>query len=119
MRVGHGVRQRFVVFAPYVDAADAQLVTAQLQGIVEDVVDGGRDLLGFVLACEGQQVLYDATGAAGLAVDRFSGRALVGGEPLFGEQQLGERRDAGERVIELVRDARDQLSDRRHLFRLD
>src|SRR2546422_7887645 len=43
-------------------------------------------------------------------------RSLIGRKPLLGEQQLGERRDARQRVVELVRDARDQLSDRRHLL---
>ena len=116
VRIGHGVRQRFIVFTPHVNAAHPELVAAQLQRVVEDLVNRRRDLFGFVLARKRQQVLNDAAGPPRFAVDRFRRGPLVGGKPLFGEQQLGERRNAGERVIELVRDARDQLSDRRHLF---
>src|SRR2546427_6074841 len=36
-----------------------------------------------------------------------------------GQEQLRERRDAGQGVVELVRHPRHQLPDRRHLLRLD
>src|SRR5204863_2051744 len=95
----------FRSLAPHVNAAHPELVAAQLQRVVEDLVDRRRDLFGFVLARKRQQVLHDAAGAAGFAVNRLRRRALVGREFLLRQQQLGERRDTGQRVVELVRDA--------------
>src|SRR5689334_23627902 len=72
-----------------------------------------------MLAREGQQILYDAAGATRFAVDRLRRRALIGREALLGEEQLGERGDTGQRVVELVRYAGNELPDRRHFLRLD
>src|SRR5437764_15283396 len=40
-------------------------------------------------------------------------------EPLLAEQRLRERRDAGQRVVKLVRHAGHELPDGGHLLRLD
>ena len=119
MRIGHGVGQRFIVFAADVDAANAQLVPAQLQCVVEHLVDRREDFFGFVLARKRQQVLHDAARAPRFAVDRLGRRPLIGWKPLLREEELGEGGDTREGVVELVCHPGDELPDRGHLLRLD
>src|SRR2546423_11725917 len=107
VRIRHRVRQRLVVFAAHVDAADPQLVAAELERIIQYLVQGGRHLLGFVLPRERQKVLHDAAGAPRLAVNRLRGGTLVGWGTFFGEQELRGGRDGRERAGELVRDPPD------------
>ena len=119
VRVRHRFGDLLVVVPHHVDSPHPELVAPELQRVVQHLIDRGRGPLRLVLAREGQEVLHDAGGAPRLGVDHLGRRALVRPEALLGEQQLGERRDPGERVVQLVRHAGDELPDRGHLLRLD
>ena len=69
------------------------------------------------LAREGQQVADDARGALGLAEDGLDAAARGGVEIALGEA-LGPREDRRERVVQLVRDARDGGAEGGHLLGL-
>ncbi len=82
------------------------------------------DARGRLAAGEREQVADDAGGAAGLLGDapqvvahRLRRARRVAGAPLALEQ-LREADDARQRVVQLVRDAGDELADRRQLLRL-
>ena len=84
-----------------------------------DVVEVHRRLLRHPLAGEGEQVAHDASGPLGLVVDDAQVLPRQAGLGLALQQELGQAGDRGERIVELVGDARDQLADRRHLVVLD
>ena len=83
------------------------------------MVDARGPLLGFVLPREGEEVLDDAGGAARFGVNRLDRLPLVRRRALLGQQQLRERGDPGQRIVQLVGHPRHQLADRRHLLGLD
>ena len=117
VRVGHRQRQVRVEVEVEVDVLDAQVVAAQLQHSLEQGVQVHQALLGLAPSREREQVLDDLRRALGFAVD---GLHVVAGllVQVAIEQQLGEAGDAGQGVVQLVRDAGDQLADARHLLRL-
>ena len=119
VRVGHGVRDRLVVLAAHLDASHPQLVHPELQRVVDHPVDARGPLLDLVLPGEREQVLHDPRSAARFGVDRLDGLALVRGRALLGQQQLGERGDPRQGIVQLVGHPRDQLADRRHLLGLN
>src|SRR3989449_9897475 len=73
VRIGHRLRGLLIVVPLYVDAAHPQLVAAQLEGVVEHLVDGRRGALRLVLAGEGQEVLHYSRRAPGPRVDHLRG----------------------------------------------
>ena len=76
-------------------------------------------LAGDALAGEGEQVAHDAARPIGLLVNdpEMLPLRVPDARPLL--QELGESGDGGERVVEFVRDAGDQLPDGRQLLALD
>ena len=101
------------------DAVQLQLVDDEQRGARGHVVQVHRRLLGHALPGEGEQVADDPTGPLRLIVDDAQMLPRKIGMQLALEQQLGQAGDGGERVVELVRHARDQLADRGHLVVLD
>ena len=78
-----------------------------------------RGLLRHALTGEGQKIPHDPAGALRLIED--DAQVLAGklgvGRPL--QQQLRQSRNRGQRIVELVRHAGDQLADGGHLVVLD
>ena len=115
VRIGQGLRQVLREIGLHLDVAHAHLVGAQLERGLDDAVDRRHDALGLVLAGEGQEVLHDAGRPLGLVADALQGtrerRLLV-----LLQEELREPGDAGQRVVQLVRHARHQAADRRHLL---
>ena len=64
-----------------------------------------------------EQIAHDRARAARLLGDDAQRLALFGA-PLVDEQILGEEQDRGQRIVQLVRDAGDQLAERGELLRL-
>ena len=101
-----------------VDVADAQVVVAQLEHALDQRVEVRWVLLRAAAAGEREQVRDDLRGALGLGVDGLDvvARRLF---EILEEQELREAHDAGERVVQLVRDAGDELADAGHLLGLE
>ena len=98
---------------------ELHLVLDEQRGPGGHVVQVHRGLLRHALPSEGQQVAHDAARPLGLVVDDpevLAGKVRV---RLALQQQLGQAGDGGERVVQLVRHAGDELADRRHLVVLD
>ena len=71
------------------------------------------------LAREVEQVGDDPPRAVGLLDEQLGVAPHVLGQALVGAQELAERDDRRERVVQLVRDAGDELADRLHLLGLE
>ena len=96
-----------------------ELVAQQQKGGVEQRLERGGTALVLLLPREAQQVLHDVAGPLGLLLDdaqRLPQRRRHAGD--FGEV-VGEPDHRGQRVVEVVGDAGDELADGGHLFRLD
>ena len=96
-----------------------ELVHDEQRGARGDVVEIHRRLLGHALSREREEVAHDAAGPLGLVVDDPQVLARNVGMQLPLEQQLGQAGDGGQRVVELVGHAGDELADGRHLVVLD
>ena len=101
------------------DAVRHELVAEQHEGGVEQGPERGGAALMLLLPREAQQVLDDVRRALGLLPD--DRERLAQGRRHVGHlaQEIGEADDRGERVVEVVRDAGDELADGGHFFRLD
>ena len=113
--VGEHTRQ----ITAYPDVLELQVVVHQQQRAPDHVVQVDRRALGRSLAGEGEEVAHDAPRPLGLLLDHFEVPAIALPQLLLLEQELREARDRGERVVELVGDARNQLSDRGEFLALD
>ena len=70
------------------------------------------------LAGKTQQVLDDLLGSLRLVNDDLELAARGFGHLRLLRQQIGEAQDGRQRIVDLVRDSRNQLTDCGHLFRL-
>ena len=116
--VGEQLRQSGGERLDDLDVADALLVCAERQRLAYDGVDIDHGARRLALAREGQEVADDAGGALGFAEDRFEAAADGGVERCALGQPLRPAEDRGERIVQLVRDARNRLAERRHLLGL-
>ena len=100
------------------DLVRHELVLEQSQGRLEDGPDGLQLTLSLLATREREQVAHDARGPLGLLPDDRQrlgeARRHVGGLA----QQIAEPHDRCQRIVEVVRDARDQLTDRGHFLGL-
>ena len=101
------------------DAAEPEVVGDEQGGAFHHGVQVHPGRLGRLLPGEGQQILHDESGARGLLVHHPQVLPVARPEIFSLEQELRQSRDRGERVVELVGDAGDQLSHRGQLFVLD
>ena len=99
------------------DVGDALLVRPERQRLAHDVVDVHHRARRVPLAREREQVPDDARRAFGFREDDVEAapRLIV---RLAVRQPLGPGEDGGERVVQLVRDARDRLAERGELLGL-
>ena len=100
-----------------VDVGDALLVGAQRERFAHHLVEVHHHARALALAREGQQVADDARGAFGFAADDLEAAARLVVGRMLGEA-LGPGENRRERVVQFVRDARNRLAERGHLFRL-
>ena len=98
------------------DAVAGEVVGAQLHGAPQDGVELHRTALRRHLAGKAEQVLHDLLGA--LRFLQNHAQVLAGGFRKFGilHQQIGKSENRGQRIIDFVGDAGDQLSDGRHFL---
>ena len=117
VRVGKRLRQASGERLDGRHIVDALLVGAQRQRFPDDLIEIDHRPRGMTLAREGEQVADDLGGAFRLAQDGFkpAPRVIVG-RPL--RQTLRPREDRRERVVQLVRDARNRLTKRGELLGL-
>ena len=101
------------------DVPQPEIVAHQQQRALHQVVQVQARALGRSLAGEGEQVADDATRPLRLLVDHPQVATVARSQLLLLEQELGEPRDRGEGVVELVRDAGHELADRGELLALD
>ena len=96
---------------------DSQFVAAQRQGAFDDFVDVDAAALGLVLPREVEEIFHDAPRALRFVVDLLGLRELAGLQSVT-QQELRVPHDGGERIVQFVRDAGDQLAESGHFFRL-
>ena len=101
---------RFVEVHVDFDAAGSRCKRAQAGGMLDDSVDVHRDITRIGLSREEQKIAYHADCTIRLALDEAH-RFQLFPLQLVLEQQLGEGGDSSERIVELVRNARDELAD--------
>src|SRR5713226_9657502 len=100
------------------DVFNLQFVAAQRQSPLDDLVQVHWAALRLRFTAEQEQVLDDPAGPLGFLEDH-AGVGCAFEPRLATQQQLRVAHDAGQRVVQLVRDARDQFPQRRHFFRLE
>ena len=103
---------------PTLDPARHQGVPQEREGRVEQRLDGGRSPPPLLFPREAQQILHDPGRALRLIAnygDRLAERRRHIGA--F-RQKLREPDDRCQRVVQVVRNAGNELADGRHLFRL-
>ncbi len=118
LRVAEGWGEIFVEVLGHFDAVAGEIIAAKLDGLTQDIVDVNEFALNGALAGETQQVLHDVFGALGLVQDDLEILAGVVGYRGILEQQVGEAKNGGERIIDLVGHAGNQAADGGHLFRM-
>jgi len=79
----------------------------------------GGAALGRHLAGKAEKVLHDLFGALRLLKDYSQIAARAFGQFGIFHQQVGESEDSGKRIVDLVGDAGDQISDGGHFLRVD
>src|SRR5512146_1789489 len=133
-RVGEEIEQHLLKLVPLphdhgrlrieralqLDAPLPHLVGDQQRGSRDHVVQVHRFLHQRARPGEGEEIPDDPRGPLRLVVDHAQVLPSGLGQPARRlEQQLRQAGDRGERVVQLVRDARDQLADGRHLLVLN
>ena len=117
VRISDDLGQRLVEVLDHLDAVALEVVGAQLHGALQDGIQLHRLALRRHLAGKAEQILHDLLGALRLLQNhpQILARALRNFRILH--QQVGKSQNGGERIVDFVGDAGDQLSDRRHLSR--
>ena len=118
VRVDLDFRQARLELERQLDAGREQLIPEQLMRGLENRPDRLQLAFAFLAAREREQVAYDRRGALRFLTNHCQRL----GQPRWHvgrlAQEVGKTDDGGERIVQVVRDARDELTDRRHLFRL-
>ena len=117
-RIALDARQLLVIVSHDFDARGAARGRSQRHDFLQHGVEADRAARQPPRAGEDEQVADDFRGAIGFAVDRLHLAAQLLGKRAGHAQQLQVPEDALQRVVQLVRDAGDELAERRQLFRL-
>ena len=97
------------------DAARARCERSKTHRVPDDRVDVDRNIARVRLPGEEKEIANHSNGAIRFALDQAHGFELLSLQLVL-EQQLREGRDSGERIVELVRYAGDELPDRGELL---
>ena len=119
MAVGEYLRQAGGERVDDGDVGDALLVGAQGQRFADHEIHVDHRARRLALAGEGQQVPHDPRRALRFAEDRLEPAADRVLERGALRQAFGPAQNGRERVVQLVRDARDRLAERGHLLGLE
>src|SRR6202165_6127713 len=92
------------------DSARARCERTKAYCVLDNRVDIDGDIARVRLPGEQKKIADHSDGAIRLALDQAHGFELFSFQLVL-EQQLCECRDSGERIIELMRDTRDELTD--------
>src|ERR1700681_4877670 len=111
-----GLWVRFIETHVNFDSGGSRCEGAKPHCVLDDGVDVDGHIARIRLAREKEKVANYTDGTVGLALDQADRLELLALEIVL-EEQLGKGRDAGERIIELVGDAGDELADGSQLFR--
>ena len=87
-----------------------------MHGALQDGIELNGLALRRHLAGKAEQVLHDLLGALRFLQNHAQIAARAFGDLGIFHQQVGESEDGGERIVDFVGDAGDQLSDGRHFF---
>src|SRR6266852_5735337 len=101
------------------DVVHTQVIITQRQRLFESLVNLHLNTLRLVLAGETQEILHDAVGALCLLVKFVGILDSLLPHLSAGSQQLAVAEDGGKRVVQFVRDAGDQLTDRRQFLAVE
>ena len=118
VRIADGERQIVVVAFGQLHAVVREIVGPKLQRLLQDGIHPHRFALRRHLPRKAQKILNDHPRALRFLQDHaqfFLG--LVGNRRIL-EQQIGETHNRGQRIVHLVRDAGNELAQRRHFFRV-
>ena len=111
-------RQAFGNVRLELDSAGAQGVGLEREDALDEGSDRGRVALRGPLASEVEEVLDDPPRPVRLLDKELRVVAHVVGQAVVALQQLAEGDDRGKWIVQLVRDAGNELADRLHLLRL-
>src|SRR6202142_3103280 len=117
-RVGHGFGQIVCEVKINYDVFDAQFVAAEREGALDNFVKVHNGSLGAIFAREVQEIFHDAPCAFGFLI-YMACFGKLHGKKAMAEKKLRVTHDGRERVIKFVSDARNDLTERRHFFRLE
>ena len=82
----------------------------ELQAALDELANLHADLVGLRRTGEGEQVLHDLGGAAGLAMGQVELAARAGSSVAASRISFGDAQDCGQRIIQLVRYAGNHLT---------
>ncbi len=116
--VGEGARQVGVELQLDSDPLDPERVLQERAHRTGDLVERNHAALGLLIAHEQQQVADDLLATLGFGNQGIDPAGQLGVECRRGSDQLGVAEDRRERVVQLVHDAGDHLSQARHLLGL-
>ncbi len=117
--IAQHVRKRGAQVAVHFHALQLEVVFHQLQRPLDHVVQVDGRALRRLLAGKGQEVPHDPAGALRLLVNHLEVAAVFLRDLLLLEQELGETGDRRERIVQLVRHTRHELSDGGELLALN
>ena len=117
VRIGHDRRERFLYLAFHPNVVHAEVIITQRQGFVEHSPQVDFRFLRLALPGKREQVLHHAVGSLGL-FEQLADKILSAFAQPLAFEQLRVAEDRGERIVELVGDAGNQLPHRRHLLAL-
>src|SRR5207253_3256895 len=117
-RVARHARQLFVIVSHDFDADRTVCRRPQRQYLLQDDVQAHRPAHETAGSREDEQVPYDLRRAIRFTINRADLAAQLFGKRSCRPQELEVAEDALQRVVQLVRDAGDELAERRQLFAL-
>src|SRR5271165_5322845 len=112
MRVRGSFRKVRGEIEVHVNLAHAQIVIAQSQRIFNGCVEADGYAFGLMLARKAEKILDDTVSALSLLVELFRITEGLWADLTTGSEQLAVAQDGGERIIQLMSYAGDELSDR-------
>src|ERR1039458_2981488 len=116
VRISDDLGQGLVEPFDHLNAVTDEVVGAQVDGALQDGVDLHGLALRRHLAGKAEQVLHDLLGALGFLQNDAQIAARAFGEFGVFHQEVGKSEDGGERIVDFVGDAGDQLSNGRHFL---